>query len=413
MDGTGTAAASDSPADAHPAIRLEGLSKLYADGTVAVAGLDLDVARGEIVCLVGPSGCGKSTTLRMVNRLIEPSAGKVYLEGDDVTTTDPVQLRRRIGYVIQSGGLLPHRTVADNVATVPKLLGWDRTRTRDRVKELLDLVGLDPEVYGRRYPAALSGGQQQRVGVARALAADPPVLLMDEPFGAVDPVVRLRLQREFKALQADLGTTVLFVTHDLDEAVALGDRIAVLSVGGHLEQYAEPAVVLGSPATEFVADFVGRDRGVRRLAVTPLRSATLSTPATVRAGDRPSFASARLSSVGARWAVVLDPAGAATGWVGAQDLLDGSAAPELGPLARPLPATATLDESTLTVLGRALLVPEGWVAVLDGDTYVGVFDRAGVPDVRTDTAAAGPVGAVVPVTERTGGGGGAHSLRRR
>jgi len=410
---TGPAAAAGpaaEPAADRPAIRLEALSKSYPDGTVAVGALDLDVARGEIVCLVGPSGCGKSTTLRMVNRLIEPTAGRVILDGDDVTASDPVQLRRRIGYVIQSGGLLPHRTVAENVATVPKLLGWDRTRTRARVHDLLTLVGLDPATYGGRYPAALSGGQQQRVGVARALAADPPVLLMDEPFGAVDPVVRLRLQREFRAIQAELGTTVLFVTHDLDEAVALGHRIAVLSAGGHLEQYAEPAAVLGSPATEFVADFVGGDRGVRRLAVTPLRSATLSTPATVRTGDRPSFASARLSSVGARWAVVLDPGGRATGWVSAQDLVDGAAETSLGPLARPLPGTADLDRSTLSVLSQALLVPEGWVAVLDGDRYVGVFDRAGVPDVRTDTAAAGPVRPVVPVTERPGGG--AHPLRR-
>lgn len=392
MDGTGT----------EIAIRLEELAKVYPDGTVAVGGLDLEVRRGEIVCLVGPSGCGKSTTLRMVNRLIEPTGGRVIIDGEDVTAGDPVQLRRRIGYVIQSGGLLPHRSVADNVATVPKLLGWDRRRTRARVDELLTLVGLDPAAYGRRYPAELSGGQQQRVGVARALAADPPVLLMDEPFGAVDPVVRARLQREFRALQQTLGTTVLFVTHDLDEAVLLGDRIAVLSAGGHLEQYAEPATVLGSPQTDFVADFVGTDRGVRRLAVTPLRATALSRPATVRAGDRPSYASARLSSVGARWAIVLDTSNSAIGWVRAEDLTAGAARETLEPLSRALPGTASLDEPTLDVLARVLLVAEGWVAVHDGGRYVGAFERAGLPDVRTEVGAAGNTGATGTTASKAG-----------
>jgi osmoprotectant transport system ATP-binding protein len=256
--------------NAEAMIQLDHVSKIYDDGTVAVAELSLDVPNGELCVLVGPSGCGKTTTMRMVNRLTEPSSGRVLLEGRDVAGVDPVQLRRRIGYVIQTGGLFPHRTVADNVATVPSLLGWDKTRIRLRVGELLELVGLEPERHARRYPSELSGGQRQRVGVARALAADPVVLLMDEPFSAVDPVARLRLQREFLRLQEELAKTVLFVTHDIEEAIRLGDRVAVFSQGGVLEQYDTPAQVLGRPASEFVADFVGSERGLKRLGVTPI-----------------------------------------------------------------------------------------------------------------------------------------------
>jgi osmoprotectant transport system ATP-binding protein len=259
-----------------PMISLERVSKTYDDGTTAVADLSLDVQRGELCVLVGPSGCGKTTTMKMANRLIDPSSGRVLLDGEDVAGIDPVHLRRRVGYVIQNVGLFPHQKVSDNVATVPRLLGWDRSRTRSRVDELLDLVGLDPAVYGSRYPAQLSGGQRQRVGVARALAADPLVLLMDEPFSAVDPVARERLQTEFLRVQKELGTTVLLVTHDIDEAVRLGDRVAILRQGGHLEQHADPATLLTSPATPFVADFVGSDRMVKALSVTPLDVSELS-----------------------------------------------------------------------------------------------------------------------------------------
>ncbi|MCU1619267.1 MAG: opuCA, partial [Modestobacter sp.] len=219
-------------------IRLEGVSKVYPDGTVAVRELDLTFAAGELTVLVGPSGCGKTTTMKMINRIIEPSTGRILLGADDVTRVDPVQLRRRIGYVIQSVGLFPHQTVRRNVATVPRLLGWDKRRTRDRVEELLELVGLDPATFGDRYPHQLSGGQRQRAGVARALAADPAVLLMDEPFSAVDPVVRERLQSEFLRLQETVRKTIVFVTHDIEEAVRLGDRIAVMSGGGTVEQFA-------------------------------------------------------------------------------------------------------------------------------------------------------------------------------
>jgi osmoprotectant transport system ATP-binding protein len=253
-----------------PMIRLAGVGKTYPDGTVAVQELDLDVPRGRTVCLVGPSGCGKSTTLKMVNRLIEPTTGTITLDGDDVTRTDPVELRRRIGYVIQQVGLFPHQTIRANVATVPSLLGWDKRKSRARAEELLALVGLDPGQYADRYPHQLSGGQQQRVGVARALAADPPVLLMDEPFGAVDPIVRTRLQDEFARISRELDKTVMFVTHDIDEAIRLGDKVAVFAAGGRLAQYDVPARLLGRPADDFVAEFVGASRGLRRLAVTPI-----------------------------------------------------------------------------------------------------------------------------------------------
>jgi osmoprotectant transport system ATP-binding protein len=258
------------PETAAAPIVLEHIRKQYPDGTVAVNDLSLEVRAGELVVLIGPSGCGKSTVLRMINRLIEPTAGRIMLGDEDVTRVDPVRLRRRIGYVIQNVGLFPHQTVRTNVGTVPRLLGWPRERIRARADELLDLVGLDPARFANRYPHELSGGQRQRVGVARALAADPVVLLMDEPFSAVDPIVRARLQEEFLRLQAEVRKTIVLVTHDLDEAVRLGDRIAVLSQGGKLEQYAPPADVLGQPATPFVREFVGADRGIRRLAVTPV-----------------------------------------------------------------------------------------------------------------------------------------------
>ncbi|MFJ9431148.1 ABC transporter ATP-binding protein [Streptomyces sp. NPDC101490] len=255
-------------------IRFEHVTKRYDDGTTAVDDLSFEVAEGELVTLVGPSGCGKTTTMMMVNRLVEPTSGRVLVDGRDIADVDPVALRRKIGYVIQQVGLFPHRTVLDNTATVPSLLGWKKAAARARAAELLELVGLDPAVHGSRYPAQLSGGQRQRVGVARALAADPPVLLMDEPFGAVDPVVRERLQNEFLALQATVRKTVLLVTHDIEEAVRMGDRMAVYGQG-RIEQFDTPATVLGSPATPYVADFVGSDRGLKRLAVTPVTEADL------------------------------------------------------------------------------------------------------------------------------------------
>ncbi len=270
---------------ADPMIRLRGVGKTYPDGTVAVHDLDLDVPRGELMCLVGPSGCGKSTTLKMINRLIEPTSGTIHLDGKDIAAEDPVRLRRGIGYVIQQVGLFPHHTIATNVATVLRLVDTPRAQSRARAHELLELVGLDPEVYADRYPHQLSGGQRQRVGVARALAADPPVLLMDEPFGAVDPVVRLRLQDEFQRLQQSLGKTVVLVTHDIDEAVRLGQRVAVFAVGGRLAQVGTPVELLARPADDFVSDFVGATTGLRRLAVTPIDPGLLEPLDGVTTGD--------------------------------------------------------------------------------------------------------------------------------
>jgi osmoprotectant transport system ATP-binding protein len=268
-----------------PMIRLDRVGKTYGHGAPAVQELDLDVGRGEMVCLVGPSGCGKSTTLKMINRLIEPTTGTIHIDGRDVTDTDPVKLRRGIGYVIQQVGLFPHQKVVTNVMTVPLLYGESKATARERAHELMELVGLDPATYADRYPHQLSGGQRQRVGVARALAANPPVLLMDEPFGAVDPVVRSRLQDEFRRLQRDLGKTVVLVTHDIDEAVRMGDRVAVFAHGGRLAQFDVPAEVLGNPNDDFVADFVGASRGLRRLAVTPIDREHLEPMEGVAAGD--------------------------------------------------------------------------------------------------------------------------------
>jgi osmoprotectant transport system ATP-binding protein len=250
-------------------IEFRGVSKTYPGSERAVVNdLSFEILEGEICVLVGPSGCGKTTTMRMVNRLIEPTEGEILIDGEPNTAMSATQLRRRIGYAIQQIGLFPHRTIAENIATVPGLLGWDRQRTKTRVDELLELVGLEPDDYGDRYPAELSGGQQQRVGVARAMAADPPIMLMDEPFGAVDPITRERLQDEFLGIQQNIRKTIVFVTHDIDEAIKVGDRIAILKQGGFLAQYDAPENILSNPNSEFVASFVGNDRILKRLSLT-------------------------------------------------------------------------------------------------------------------------------------------------
>ncbi|HEV7871751.1 MAG TPA: ATP-binding cassette domain-containing protein [Modestobacter sp.] len=356
-----------SPAEA---IRLEGVSKTYPDGTVGVQALDLTFAAGELTVLVGPSGCGKTTTMKMINRIIEPSTGRILLGEDDVTRVDPVQLRRRIGYVIQNVGLFPHQTVRKNVATVPRLLGWDKARARDRVEALLELVGLDPATFGDRYPHQLSGGQRQRAGVARALAADPAVLLMDEPFSAVDPIVRERLQAEFLRLQEAVRKTIVFVTHDIEEAVRLGDRIAVMSQGGKVEQFASPAELLGSPATPFVADFVGADRGLKRLAVTRIDPTDLEQPPVVHIDDSLADARAAMQRTGARWAVVLDDRQALHGWISAERAHGSGTVRET---AKRMEAWVPIEASLKTAFSVMLQLEAGWVAVLDGDRFCGVL----------------------------------------
>ncbi len=355
-----------------PMIRLQGVSKRFDDGTVAVHELDLDVPRGEIVCLVGPSGCGKTTTMKMVNRLVEPTSGRIVLDGEDVTRVDPVQLRRRIGYVIQQVGLFPHHRVWENVATVPSLLGWDKARRRARADELLELVGLDPAVYRDRWPSQLSGGQRQRIGVARALAADPPVLLMDEPFSAIDPIARDRLQSEFLRVQQQVGKTILFVTHDIDEAVRLGDRVAVFRQGGILEQYDTPAAVLGAPATPFVADFVGADRALRRLAVTGIDTAELDKPPVVALDDTLADARAALASTGAAYAIVLDVGEQLRGYVAA-DRLGGDGV--VTDRVQRLPASVGAGATLKVAMSELLAQDAGWVAVLEpgSERYLGVL----------------------------------------
>ncbi|WP_417216132.1 ABC transporter ATP-binding protein [Arthrobacter sp.] len=249
-------------------IRFENVFKRYDGGAPAVTDLTLDIPEASITVFVGPSGCGKTTSLRMVNRMVDATSGTIEVDGRDISAVPPHQLRRSMGYVMQAGGLMPHRTIAENIATVPRLLGTSRARSRGRALELLETVGLDRDLAGR-YPAQLSGGQQQRVGVARALAADPPILLMDEPFSAVDPVVRTELQNELLRLQSQLSKTIVFVTHDIDEAILLGDHVAVMGNGGVLQQFSPPAELLHAPANDFVARFIGRDRGFRALSFRP------------------------------------------------------------------------------------------------------------------------------------------------
>ncbi len=289
-------------------IRFDHVTKRYPDGTVAVDDLTLEAPTGRITVFVGPSGCGKTTSLRMVNRMIEPTSGSIHIDDRDVTSVPAHELRRTIGYVIQHAGLFPHRTVVDNVATVPYLLGTGKRQARARAVELIERVGLPPH-FATRYPAQLSGGQQQRVGVARALAADPPVMLMDEPFSAVDPVVREQLQDQFLQLQEELGKTIVFVTHDIDEAIKLGDQIAVMGVGGRLAQLAPPAELLARPVDAFVAGFVGRDRGYRALGFTRGAELPAHQEPTLRLGDTVPAGGL------AEWTLVVDEAGEPQGWL--------------------------------------------------------------------------------------------------
>ncbi|MEO6886913.1 MAG: ABC transporter ATP-binding protein [Jatrophihabitantaceae bacterium] len=345
-------------------IRFESVSKQYPDGTKAVDELSLVAPSGEITVLVGPSGCGKTTSLRMINRMIEPTSGRIWLDDRDTSKVAPAQLRRGIGYVIQHAGLFPHRTIVDNVATVPFLLGRDKREARKNALELLERVGL-PAHFAKRYPAQLSGGQQQRVGVARALAADPPVMLMDEPFSAVDPVVREQLQNEFLRLQGDLGKTIVFVTHDIDEAIKLGDNVAVLRVGGHLAQLATPAELLATPADPFVAAFVGRDRGYRALGFASAGEIPVGAEPSVRQGE--ALTSAKdLAQDG--WVLVVDDAQAPQGWLHLTGVPDSGLTGTVEPALLNLGGTLATQGGTLrAALDAALSSPSGRGVVVDTD----------------------------------------------
>jgi osmoprotectant transport system ATP-binding protein len=348
-------------------IVFEHVTKRYPGGTVAVDDLSLEVPDGKIMVLVGPSGCGKTTTLRMVNRLVEPTAGRILLDGRDVAQARPAALRRGIGYVIQQGGLFPHRTIEDNIATVPRLNGWPRARARARARELMDLVGLDAAL-ARRYPQQLSGGQQQRVGVARALAADPPVLLMDEPFSAVDPIVRSSLQDELIRLQAGLRKTVVLVTHDVEEAIKVGDLVAVYRPGGHLAQLDTPERLLSFPANDYVEGFIGFDRGIRRLSFFPADRLDLGLEAVL--GEQATVAEAlqAAKSAGQPWVLVIDRERKPLGW-GATAQLESLAGDRVlsgvpligyGHTFRPAADSlrAALDATVLSQAGRAIGVDE-------------------------------------------------------
>jgi osmoprotectant transport system ATP-binding protein len=349
-------------------IEFEQVTKRFPDGTVVLEDLNLHIPAGKITVLVGPSGCGKTTTLRMINRMVEPTSGRVVLDGKDVREADPPVLRRHIGYVIQQAGLFPHRTIVDNVATVPFLLGWPRRKARDRAMELLEVVGL-PAAFAKRYPYQLSGGQQQRVGVARALAADPPVLLMDEPFSAVDPVVRGALQAELLRLQAELRKTIVFVTHDIDEAIKLGDMVGLFRVGGGLVQYDTPQRLLSAPADDFVAGFLGVDRGIRGLSFLAASSVPLDPGGVVTLG------AAAPAADGTEWLLVVDGERTPVGWLAPSTAGSGASVgrEHLVPLGR----TFRPDEDSLRVaLDSAVLSPAGRAVAVDADGHlIGTADQ--------------------------------------
>jgi len=351
-------------------VEFRNVTKRYdvrAKGTPgAVNDLSLSVPAGKICVLVGPSGCGKTTSLKMVNRLIEPTSGQILIDGVDAATREVTELRRGIGYVIQQVGLFPHQSIAANVATVPRLLGWPQARQRERAEELLGIVGLDPARYRDRYPAQLSGGERQRVGVARALAADPPIMLMDEPFGAVDPIVRERLQNEFLRLQEELAKTILFVTHDIDEAIKMGELVAVLEVGGKLAQFGPPDEILASPASVFVARFVGADRGLKRLSLSRVRDLDLRLPAIARVGEDCAEARRRAAADPFPYLLLVDDQSRPIGWIPDQDV------PPSGSL------TEAMAVPMSPLLNRRTTLKDALSLLLDADVQAGiVVDRAG------------------------------------
>lgn len=368
-------------AQAETMIRLEGLTKRFPGAQRnAVDGLSMDIRKGEIVVLVGPSGCGKTTTMKMINRIIEPSSGRIVLGGEDVTTTNPDRLRRRIGYVIQQIGLFPHITIGENVATVPKLLGWDAARVRARVDDLLATVNMDPEEYRDRFPRQLSGGQQQRVGVARALGGDPEVMLMDEPFGAIDPITRERLQNEFLRLQAEVRKTIVFVTHDIDEAIKMGDRIAILQEGSRIAQYDTPEKILTAPANDFVRDFIGGGASLKRLSLSRVRDIELASWPTVSAADSTDQAHGVLRESDHSSVLVLDTEGRPARWVGADDLRRGTGQPldQIGTQPQAvIEPRATLNDALNELISARNAVS---IVVDEDGRYLGVVDIEQIND---------------------------------
>jgi osmoprotectant transport system ATP-binding protein len=378
-------------------VAFEHVTKQYPGAeSPAVTDLTLTIPAGEVCVLVGPSGCGKTTSMKMVNRLIEPTGGRITIDGQDVMALPAVELRRRIGYVIQQVGLFPHLTIAENVGVVPRLLRWPDDRTRARVEELLELVGLEP-AYRDRYPSELSGGERQRVGVARALAADPPVMLMDEPFGAVDPIRRERLQNEFLRLQQRVRKTIIFVTHDVDEAIKMGDRIAILQRGGILAQYDTPASILANPASEFVERFVGADRGLKRLSLVRVRDLELIEPVIVPVGGDRAEVRRRLEGMdGADHALLVDEQRRPLGWIDHHELagsgpIDESAATPGAPTVQP---ETTLRDALSAMLGSSVQLG---VVVDERDRVLGLVsvdeigDRLRAP-VRSADGELHPVG---------------------
>jgi osmoprotectant transport system ATP-binding protein len=361
-------------------IRLDELTKRFpGQARPAVDALSMEIPEGEIVIFVGPSGCGKTTTMKMINRLVEPTSGRIFLDDEDVTGVDPDRLRRRIGYVIQQIGLFPHQTIAQNIATVPKLLGWDRKRIDARVDELIATVGMDPADYRDRYPKQLSGGQRQRIGVARAMSADPDVMLMDEPFGAIDPITRDRLQNEFLRLQAEIRKTIVFVTHDIDEAIKMGDRIAILREGSTIAQFDTPERILVNPADEFVADFIGRGASLKRLSLSRVRDIELSGWPTVTDGVDPARARRALAESDRGSLLVLDAAGVPRSWVTAEHLnrSDGHGLAGIGlPLATVRPG-ATLSDTLNEMLTARYSTA---VVVDDAGKYTGVVEIATITE---------------------------------
>jgi len=353
-------------------IRLEEISKLFQTERGPVTAVDrvsLEVPAGEICVLLGPSGCGKTTTMKMVNRLISLSSGKIYIDDQDTDAYDPVELRRNIGYAIQQIGLFPNMTVEENIILVPDLLGWDKDKCRERARELLDMVAMDPDQFRHRYPNELSGGQQQRIGVIRALAADAPVLLMDEPFGAIDPINREVIQDEFLKMQEHLRKTIMFVSHDIDEAVKMGDRIAIFREG-RLEQYSAPDDLLAYPKNEFIADFVGGDRTLKRLRLARVSEVMHADVATVGIDDTMATVRQRLEAAGQPAVIVVDGKGYPRGYVGQRIAERSSDSDVVGEHAPPLAFQVGKNSDLRTAVSQMFAHDVSWVAVLDEDHRV-------------------------------------------